>query len=110
MPLSAGLPPESGTALSPDHALDLVTVLETDDSFALSLAKSALEDGGIEYIVSGDDPRYIAGFEGAFGMGAIPLGGCSSSIQVARESEDKARALLEPLQTGEIDTESEEDS
>ena len=40
--------------------LDLVTVLETSDTFALSLAKSALEDAGINYLVSGDDPRYFS--------------------------------------------------
>jgi hypothetical protein len=44
-----------------DH-LALATVLETDDSFALSLAKASLEDAGIDYLVAGDDPRYIAGF------------------------------------------------
>jgi len=80
------------------HDLDLVTVLETDDSFALTLAKSALEDAGIQYVVSGDDPRYIPGFPGAFGVGAIPFGKCSATIQVDRESEAEARALLEPLQ------------
>jgi len=100
IPLKSGPPPDlaSSPAQPRDHGLDVVTVLETDDSFALTLAKSALDDGGIEYIVIGDDPRYIPGFEGGFGLGAIPFGGCSCSIQVARESEDKARALLEPLQ------------
>ena len=80
------------------HTLDLVTVLQTGDSFALTLAKSALEDAGIEYVVSGGDPRYIAGFRGAFGVGAIPLGKCSCRVQVASESEPEARVLLEPLQ------------
>jgi hypothetical protein len=78
--------------------LDLVTVLETTDTFALTLAKSALENAGIDYLVSGDDPRYIAGFPGAFAVGETPLWKCSSTIQVARESEAEARALLEPLQ------------
>jgi hypothetical protein len=78
---------------------DLITVLEAKDSFALTLAKSSLEEAGIEYVVSGDDPRYIAGIPGAFGVGEIPLGTrCSCRIQVARESEREARAVLEPLQ------------
>ncbi len=77
-----------------NHDLDLVTVLETSDTFALALAKSSLEDAGIDYVVSGDDPRYIAGFPGAFAVGEIPLWKCSSKIQVARESEAEARALL----------------
>ena len=89
------------------HALDLVTALETDDSFALTLAKSALEDAGIPYVVSGDDPRYIPGFPGAFGVGAIPLCKCSATIQVDRESEAAARALLEPFQAAASDIEAE---
>jgi hypothetical protein len=80
------------------HALDLTIVLETGDTFALTLAKSSLEDAGIPYVVSGDDPRYIPGFPGAFGVGAIPFGKCSVTIQVDRETEAAARALLEPLQ------------
>jgi hypothetical protein len=81
-----------------NHGLDLVNVLETDDSFALTLAKSAPDDAGIQYLVSGGDPRYTPGIPGAFGLGAIPLGKCSATIRVSRESEIEARALLEPLQ------------
>src|ERR1035438_463027 len=40
------------------HALDLVTVFETGDSFALTLAKSSLEDAGIQYVASGDYPGH----------------------------------------------------
>jgi hypothetical protein len=83
----------------PKHDLDLVTVFETDDSFGLTLAKSALEDAGIEYMIGGDDPRYVAGIPGAYGIGEIPLGTkCRCRIQVAREHEGEARVLLEPLQ------------
>jgi hypothetical protein len=83
----------------PMYDPDLITVLEATDSFALTLAKSSLEDAGIEYLVSGDNPRYFAGIPGGFGVGEIPLGTkCSCSIQVSRESEREARALLEPLQ------------
>jgi hypothetical protein len=32
----------------PMYDLDLITVLEATDSFALTLAKSSLEDAGIE--------------------------------------------------------------
>jgi hypothetical protein len=45
----------------PMYDPDLITVLEATDSFALTLAKSSLEDAGIEYVVSGDNPRYFAG-------------------------------------------------
>ena len=81
--------------------LDLVTVLETSDTFALSLAKSALEDAGINYLVSGDDPRYFSIYDGAVGapgIGQTPLWKCSCTIRVRRESEAEARALLESLE------------
>ena len=81
------------------HDLDLVTVFETHDSFALTLAKSSLEDAGIEYLIEGVDPSYLAGIPGAYGIGEIPLGTtCFCTIQVASEYEREARALLEPLQ------------
>ena len=84
-----------------NHDPELVTVLETRDTFALSLAKASLEDAGIDYLVIGDDPRYFVGFPGAFGssgIGETPLAQCFCKIQVARESEAEARAVLEPLQ------------
>ncbi len=79
---------------------DLVTVLETEDTFALALAQSALEEAEIDYLVVGDEPRHFSGFPGAFGaagIGQAPLWKCSSKIQVRRQSEAEARALLEPL-------------
>ena len=94
VPLAPGAPPEPAE----EHALELVTVLETRDSFALTLAKASLEEAGIDYIVSGDEPRYIAGFPGAFGVGETPLCNCSCRIQVTPQREREARALLEPLQ------------
>lgn len=84
-----------------DHNLVLVTVLETKDSFALTLATSTLENAGIQYVVSGDDPRYFPiydGVVGAPGIGQIPLWKCLCQIRVAQASEEEARALLAPLQ------------
>ncbi|MGA2185091.1 MAG: DUF2007 domain-containing protein [Bryobacteraceae bacterium] len=79
------------------HPLELVTVLEVSDSFALRLATSALDDAGIDYVVSGDQPRYLAGIPGSFGVGETPLCNCCCQIQVARENESAARELLDPL-------------
>jgi hypothetical protein len=92
-----------------DDAVDLVTVLETSDPFALTLAKSALEDAGIDYLVSGDDPMSLGGFPGNFGRGETPLGkACSCMIQVRRKFEEGARSLLEPLTNPvELDAEQE---
>lgn len=91
-------------AVMETHAVDLATVFQADDSFALTLAKSALEDAGIPYVVIGDDP----GFPGTFGIG-VPFGKCSATIQVDRRSEVEARALLESLErpAAESDTEAE---
>ena len=95
----------------PGHNVGLITVFETDDSFALTLAKASLEDVGIEYVVDGDDPKYIAGIPGAFGMGAIPLGAkCSCWIQVAHEFEQEARALLQSLKKSATATDIEAES
>ena len=97
------------------HDPDLVTVLETENTFALALAKSALEEAGIDYLVTGDQPRYFFGFPGGFGasgIGQAPLWKCASKIQVARESQAEASALLEPLlgPPAAADSEPEQDS
>jgi hypothetical protein len=96
------------------HALDLVTVFETGDSFALTLAKSSLEDAGIQYVASGDYPGHDPEAPGVFGIGVIPFGKCSGTIQVDRESEAEARALLEALQlpaaVSDIEAEPQQDS
>src|SRR5437867_4696526 len=83
------------------HALELVTILEVHDSFALNLAKASLEEAGIDYLVSGEDSGYLPGFHGASGIGATPLWKCSCRIQVRPEMEIAARELLEPLQSAE---------
>jgi hypothetical protein len=56
---------EVSEVLMPKHDLDLATVFETHDSFALTLAKSSLEDAGIGYLIEGVDPSYVAGIPGA---------------------------------------------
>jgi len=55
-----------------DHNPGLVTVLETNDTFVLSLAKSSLEDAGINYLVSGDGGSKIDGdIEGFGGLARV---------------------------------------
>jgi len=73
------------------HAVNLVTVLETSDPFAVNLAKATLEDAGIEYVTAGDDSAE----RGLTGMS--PMGAMASQIQVESERADAARELLEPL-------------
>src|SRR6266446_7877084 len=38
----------------------------------LALAKASLEEAGIGFMVSDDEPRYIVGVPGAFGVGETP--------------------------------------
>lgn len=81
------------------HALDLVTVFEAQDTFALSLAKASLDDHGIAYIVLEEDTGCLPGFNGVSGIGATPLWKCSCHIRVSAADEAMARELLEPLTT-----------
>jgi hypothetical protein len=72
------------------HVVDLVTVLETSDPFAINLGKSTLEDAGIEYVLEGDEPdeRQLV---------MAPMGALTARLRVAAASADKACELLEPL-------------
>jgi len=86
VPLAAGPLPQP-TRL-PD--VEFVTVLETRDPVALNLAKASLEEAGIEYLMASGESAVAL-----MGLAYYP-GFCQ--IQVAREDEEEARALLEPLQ------------
>lgn len=122
--LAPGLPPQLATGPSPqviagphlqapdNGELALITVLETDDRFALSLATAALEDGGIEYLVAGETAEFDE-IPCIFGSGQSRLYNCPCRIQVAPESEAEAREILErfqePLSAAEIEGEVEPD-
>ena len=73
----------------PDPHLDPVAVFESNDGFAIALAKGSLEDAGIPFWVEGDEtaPRL------ALGPITFPL--CRFLVPKDREAE--ARELLEPL-------------
>ena len=75
--------------------MELVTVLETRDTFAVKLAKAALEDTGIECELK--EERWdlqLPGIFGGAGIGETPLWKSFCQIKVAPEFEDEARALL----------------
>jgi len=78
--------------------MEAVTILEVSDSFALSLAESALRDANIPYVLEADDPQYLPGVGGTSGIGAIPLWKCAHRIKVAADSDVATRDLLAPLQ------------
>lgn len=93
VPLAAGSPSGAVERREPE----LAVVLEARDTFALGLAKAALDEAGIAYVVSEEDPGLLPGIRGGAGIGATPLWRCQARILVAREWEEEARALLEPL-------------
>ncbi len=78
--------------------MELVTVLESDDTFGLGLATAALGDAGIEYVVSCDEHGHHPAFPTAFPIGGPPIAMCWCRVQVAREDEARARELVEPFE------------
>ncbi len=98
--LAPGVPPEApdhGAApeapgywvapQTPDPQLDPVAVFESNDRFAIALAKGSLEDAGIPFWMQGD---YIA-------KGLSPVSAPSCRFFVPKDREAEARELLEPL-------------
>lgn len=83
------------------NELALVTVLTAHDSMALSLAKASLDEAGIAYLVSGEDPEFLPGIQGGAGIGTTPLWHCSSRIEVAAEFAAEARVVLRDLTSAE---------
>jgi hypothetical protein len=69
----------------PDPNLQLVTVFESDDPVAFNLAKTALEDAGIEYA---EVPDALTGY------GFSPIINPQSRILVAAENEQRAREAI----------------
>lgn len=74
---------------APDPQLELVVVFESNDPFAIGLAKGALEDAGIPFWMQGD--------ETAARLGLIPISFPPCRFLVAKDGEAEARTLLEPL-------------
>ena len=72
----------------PEPGLELVTVLEGNNPLAAAVAKTSLEQAGIPY--------FMAGEEGGSSVIVFdPLINRWWRVQVARESQDQARALLD---------------
>lgn len=72
----------------PNPDLQLVTVFESDNQVAFSLAQSALEDAGIE----------CAAIEEALtGFGFSPMVNAPCKIQVAASDESKALEVMQSL-------------
>lgn len=85
-------PPRS--KLPPLGHLELLTVLATNDSGLIAVAKSLLQAAGIEYNVLNENIKFFAMGRLA-GSGDIVMGGMQ--IQVRAEDADDARRLLAEL-------------
>ena len=83
--LVAELPPQPQAG--PEPNLELVTVLATGNPALIVVAKSLLENSGIEYLIQNE------GFHDLF-----PVNGFRVHIQVRQEDEEEATALLAELE------------
>jgi arginine deiminase len=92
VPLVSELPPEAETEF-----VELVTVLTTADAGVIAMAKSILEDAGIESYAKGEKTREM------FAAGFV-------QIQVHPEDAAEAKSLLEDWQKGIPDMEYEDDT
>jgi len=79
---------------SPDN-LDSVTVFVTGDQSKLLVAKSILDEAGIEYFIRGENIQDLFGW-GRIGSGYNLIVG-PVQLQVLRSSENEAKSLLNEL-------------
>jgi hypothetical protein len=88
----------SSTTERPDPNLELVTVFTTGDPADVMVAKSLLDDAGIEYFAKDEGVQDVFG-AGRIGSGFNVMAG-QVEIQVRPEDEDSARQLLLDLDEG----------
>ncbi|MBZ5729055.1 MAG: DUF2007 domain-containing protein [Acidobacteriia bacterium] len=98
VPLAEGVPPAAQPDAEQKHDLALVTVLETDDTYVLAMARGALDEAGIDYMVACDEHGHHPELPTAFPTFSAPIACCWCRVQVAADCETQARELLEPLQ------------
>jgi hypothetical protein len=80
-------PPEPPDPFDP--SLELVVVFETNDRVQLSMARGMLEDAGIPFYLNGQIATLVQDID--------PFLFKWIKIQIARDREEEARKLLEPL-------------
>jgi hypothetical protein len=72
----------------PDPKLEIVTIFESDDPVAFSLARAALDEAGVEYGVVEEAPA---------GFGFSPMLNPMHRIQIPAYRKDQALELIEGL-------------
>ncbi|MBX7244248.1 MAG: tetratricopeptide repeat protein [Candidatus Sumerlaeaceae bacterium] len=90
-----------------DPDSDLVTIFQSGDLVALSLARAALDDAGIRFFLKGEGSHAVFGM-GTVGSGNNPAGG-PVEIQVMPSESESAKEILSEIlrsmRSGEGDTE-----
>ena len=87
VPLQAGTSPDSTSSFDPD--MKLVVVLETNEAFALALAKGLLEEAGIPFMIQNELSMLVNDVD--------PNLRKWIKVQVAADREAEARELLSTL-------------
>ncbi|MBS1513453.1 MAG: DUF2007 domain-containing protein [Bacteroidetes bacterium] len=77
-----------------------VTVFESGHEGVIALAKSMLDEAGIEYVVKGEGVENLLGV-GVMGTGFNPVTG-AIQIQVLENRADEARELLKDLKESDV--------
>jgi hypothetical protein len=72
----------------PDPKLEIVTIFESNDLVAFSLAKSLLDEAGVEFFASEDAPA---------GFGFSPILNPMRRIQIPAYRKEQALQLMEGL-------------
>jgi len=85
---------------APDPELEIVTIFESDDPVAFSLAKAALDEASVEYGAVEDAPA---------GFGFSPMLNPMRRIQIPAYRKDQALHLIEGL-AGPEEPEADDDS
>jgi hypothetical protein len=73
---------------NPDPKLEIVTIFESDDPVAFSLATAALDEAGVEYMAIEDAPA---------GFGFSPMLNPMRRIQIPAYRKDQALELMEDV-------------
>lgn len=72
----------------PDPKLEIVTIFESDDPVAFSLAKAVLDEAGVEYVAHEDAPA---------GYGFSPMLNPVRRIMIPAHRKEQALELMEEL-------------
>jgi hypothetical protein len=91
---------------APDPDIRLVTVLRSNDGGLVAVAKSLLEDAGIDYVVRGETLRNVMGWGGP-GVFNNAIG--EAEFQVREDDAPDASRLLARLEQPPIARVNEED-